>query len=161
MDFKAILHPTDFSEYSDAALRIASLMAAESGARLYIVHVDEALAPSALGFGGMGYTSESLVELQKENRERLNRIRPTKTGVDYETHFLVGVPDKEILEFAHRENIDLIVLGTHGRTGVARLLMGSIAESIVRHADCPVLTIKHSVAEATDPVVATTQPAQS
>ena len=74
-------------------------------------------------------------------RDRLAQVKPT-TDVAFDTRFLLGSPAKEILRFADREHVDLIVLGTHGRTGLSRLLMGSVAEIVVRRATCPVLSLK-------------------
>ena len=62
--------------------------------------------------------------------------------MQYEHHYLSGVPETEILAFADREKVDLIVIGSHGRTGITRVLLGSVAEAVVRGAKCPVLTVK-------------------
>jgi len=72
-----------------------------------------------------------------EDPTRLHRV-----DTYFEHHLLSGDPGSELVHFAERENIDLIVMGTHGRTGLTRLLMGSVAEAVVRRAPCPVLTLK-------------------
>jgi nucleotide-binding universal stress UspA family protein len=77
-----------------------------------------------------------------EVRERLEKIVPTVGNVTYEHCFMMGLPVAEIVKFADREHIDLIVVGSHGRTGFSRLLMGSVAEGVVRTAKCPVLVVK-------------------
>lgn len=143
MKLKSIMCPTDYSSFSEAALGYASLLASESGARLYIVHVDEEFPTYVPGYGGYGISVEPTDQQEKEARAMLERVVPTIPDVQYEHRFLIGAPEREILTFAKKENVDLIVLGSHGRTGLARVLMGSVAEGIVRHATCPVLTVKH------------------
>lgn len=144
MQAKKILFPTDFSTSSDAGLREATALARESGALLLIVHVEE--PPTAYGGGEMYYgvpdpNNEQIVAM-------LKAVVPTSTDVRYEHRLIVGDPAAEIVRLAEEEGVDLIVLGTHGRTGLRRLLMGSVAEAIVRRANCRVLTIKepHEVA---------------
>jgi nucleotide-binding universal stress UspA family protein len=79
---------------------------------------------------------------RQEVRDQLERVLPTVPTVAYEHHYLRGSPVTEILAFAESENIDLIVMASHGRTGLSRLLMGSIAEGVMRKAKCPVLIVK-------------------
>jgi universal stress protein A len=149
MNLKTIMCPTDYSRSSEAALSYATLLASESGACLYIVHVHEGLPTFVPGYAGYDIPMDSADAHEKEAREALDRVVPTTPGVQYVHWFLTGAPEKEILAFAGRENVDLIVMGSHGRTGVARVLMGSVAEAIVRKASCPVLTIKQP--KAADP----------
>jgi universal stress protein A len=139
MNLKKILYPTDFSELSAAALNYASRLAAESGATLYVVHVDEQFhLNAAMGEPCYLYASQRDVDI----KNALEKIVPTVAGVKCEHHCLDGAPVEELLQFAKREDVDLIVLGSHGRTGLSRLLMGSIAEGITRRAECPVLVVK-------------------
>ena len=149
MNLKTILFPTDFSESSEAALAFASTLAAESGAKLCILHVAEDSSAYVSGYAGFAYLPEMAEQVAKENRTLLEQVKPTISGVEFEHRYETGSPAKEILELADREGVDLIVLGSHGRTGVSRLLMGSIAESVVRGANCPVLTVKQPL-EAED-----------
>ncbi len=142
MNIKTILLPVDFSHSSDAALSFASSLAAESQGLLYLVHVGEDSPAYLAGYGGFAYTPELAKKIEVENRELLDQIQPTVAGVKHERHYLTGDPAHEILSFAERENVDLIVIGSHGRTGLSRLLLGSIAEAVVRGANCPVLTVK-------------------
>lgn len=74
--------------------------------------------------------------------EMLKKIRPTDPNVPYEHRLVVGSPAHAICDLADEEGVDMIVMGTHGRTGLRRLLMGSVAEHVVRWANCPVLTFK-------------------
>jgi nucleotide-binding universal stress UspA family protein len=139
MNAQRILCPLDFSENSRIALGYASTLAKESNAKLFLVHVDDSQVPYDAGFAAYvarpGDTEALL--------EQLRTIRPTNEDVEYEHQLLIGHPADAIVDFAKTHDIDLIVMGTHGRTGLARFVMGSIAEAVVRRADCPVLTVKH------------------
>jgi universal stress protein A len=135
---KRILCPIDFSEFSDAALAYASTLAYQAGAKLLLVYVDDRQFPYDAGFAGYVPPPDETEQLEKQ----LNETRPTIEKVECEHHLLFGHPPDAIVEFARTHEIDLIVMGTHGRTGVARLLMGSVAESVVRRAECPVLTLR-------------------
>jgi universal stress protein A len=136
MQTKKILFPTDFSHAGDAALEHAATLARESGATLLIVHVEEPL-PAYVGEGYYGLPNPPNPEV----RRMLEAIKPP-ADVKHAHLLLIGDPADEIVRLAEEEEVDLIVLGTHGRTGLSRLLMGSVAEQIVRRATCPVLTFK-------------------
>lgn len=133
-----ILFPTDFSTLSDAALRHATALAKDMGAKLIIVHVEE--PPAAYGTGEMyyGIPDPDLPALNK----MLEAVKPSDASVPCEHRMITGDPAGEVVALAEQEKVDLIVLGTHGRTGLGRLLMGSVAEAIVRRAPCPVITFK-------------------
>lgn len=132
-----ILCPVDFSENSEYALRYATSIAVDTGAKLHIVHVYA--EPIAYTDGFAAHISEDEFE---EERAMLKRIVPPNASVPYQHEFLIGHPADRLVEYAEKHNIDLIVMGTHGRTGLSRLLMGSIAEAVVRRAECPILTLK-------------------
>src|SRR6187402_2318251 len=138
MNAPKVLYPTDFSTTGQTALEMATSLARDRGATLVIMHVEE--PPMAYGGGELYYG------LDEPNREELKRmlseVRPTDPSVSYEHHLLMGSPATAIVFLAERENVDMIVLPTHGRTGLLRLLMGSVAEEVVRKAKCPVLTVK-------------------
>jgi universal stress protein A len=143
MNVERILFPTDFSHYNDAALEFACSLASESNAQLDIVHVDELRDLNAgLADSGYPYVLPTEIEDRVEIRKRLTQVVPTIAAVRYQHHYLKGSPAREIVEFAERENIDLIIMASHGRTGLWRLLMGSVAEAVMRKALCPVLVIK-------------------
>jgi universal stress protein A len=146
MNIQKILFPTDFSQLSTAALDYASRLASESHARLYIVHVDEQfLKHAAMGDAGYRFSPLSDSEARKAIRDQLSRIRPTTAGINFEHHCFDGAAVEELLDFAKRENVDLIVMGSHGRSGLSRLLMGSVAEGVARQAKCPVLIVKQPI----------------
>jgi nucleotide-binding universal stress UspA family protein len=139
MQMKKILFPTDFSEATVQAWEQANAMAKESGAKLLVVHVDE--PASAYGGGGDVFYVTTPAN-RKTMLRRLEAIVPTDRSIPYEHHLLTGDPATEIAHFAEQQAVDMIVIGTHGRTGLRRLLLGSVAEEVVRRASCPVMTFK-------------------
>jgi len=138
MEARKILFPTDFSTLSDAALAHATALARESGATLIIMHVEE--PPTAYGTGEMYYGIPEPDDVALS--AMLDGVTPTDPNVHYEHRMVIGDPAEEIVRMADDEQVDLIVMGTHGRTGLKRWLMGSVAESVVRYARCPVFTFK-------------------
>ena len=137
---KTILFPTDFSTASDAALVHAESLARQMNARLLIVHVEE--PPLAYGGGELYY---GLPEPDPQRiRSMLEDVRPKDPAVPYTHTLTMGDPAGEIVRIAADEGAEMIVLGTHGRTGMTRLLMGSVAEAIVRRAPCPVLVYRET-----------------
>jgi len=145
---KRILCPTDFSRHSRYALRRAAAMARASGAELVLLHV----VPQAT-LGGPNGDSYPLIlpnwqqtlKLQEERAraelERETRSKPL-AGVKVRTVLGAGSPYQEIVRIASRMHVDLIVISTHGTTGMFHLMLGSVAERVVRLAHCPVLVIK-------------------
>jgi nucleotide-binding universal stress UspA family protein len=148
MNFKNVLFPTDLSDYNGTALAYASVLAAESGAKLHILHVDDMQDISAelVEFGYVYPTPWDDNERAKV-REELNQITPAAAHVPFEHHYLRGAPARTIIEFAESQRVDLIVMASHGRTGLARLVMGSVAEEVTRRAPCPVLIVKQPAIE--------------
>jgi nucleotide-binding universal stress UspA family protein len=136
--FRTILHPTDFSEQSEAAYRLACALARHHRCRLLVAHVLEIPAAAYLGGGFVPDTSSELREAQ----EKLRRLRLEEEGGAVEQHLLSGEPAAEIVRLAEELKCDLIVMGTHGRTGLRRLVVGSVAEGVLRTAPCPVLVTK-------------------
>jgi nucleotide-binding universal stress UspA family protein len=146
MKANKILFPTDFSPSGQEALRWATVLARDTGASLTIIHVEE--PPMAYGGGEMYFPAEE--GNSEELRQALVKVVPTDPKVRFEHKLLSGDPATAIVEAAAEEKADLIVIGTHGRTGLTRLLMGSVAEAVVRRATCPVLTVKHPSAVPTE-----------
>ena len=139
MNMNKILFPTDFSHTGDEALALATSLARDTGAKLLIVHVEE--PPVAYGGGEMYYGVPD--PNTDQLRDMLHEVKPADPNVEVEHHLITGDPSSAIPRFAESEEVDMVVLGTHGRTGLTRLLMGSVAEAIVRRSPCPVLTYKH------------------
>jgi len=138
MNVNKILFPSDFSHTGDAALALATILARDTGATLLIVHVEE--PPVAYGGGELyyGIPNPATEDLQR----MLDEVKPTDPDIPCEHHLITGDPAAALVQFAEEQNVDVIVMGTHGRTGLSRLLMGSVAESIVGRAKCPVLTLR-------------------
>jgi nucleotide-binding universal stress UspA family protein len=132
-----ILHPTDFSDRSAHALRLAGALARDYGARLVVLHVAE-MPPAAYAEGFPPIDPDEVV---RDARRQLEALDVPLTTTPAERRLEVGNPIEVILHVARDLHADLIVMGTHGRTGLRRLLMGSVAEQIVRRATCPVLTM--------------------
>ncbi len=137
-----ILFPTDFSTASDTALPHAETLAKQKSATLLILHVEE--PPLAYGGGELYYglpepSSERILKM-------LEQVVPSDQTVSFKHRLTIGDPAGEIVRIASEEGAEMIVLGTHGRTGVTRLLMGSVAEAVVRRAPCPVLVYRETPA---------------
>jgi universal stress protein A len=137
MGTKKVLFATDFSIAADAALPEAEALAKARGASLLILHVQEPMLAydGALYYGPLEPTSETLDKM-------LHELVPADKSIPVEHRLGMGNPATEIVQTADQEPVDVIVMGTHGRSGLSRLLMGSVAESVVRHASCPVLIYK-------------------
>ncbi|GIW80870.1 MAG: universal stress protein [Gemmatales bacterium] len=141
MKLKAIVHATDFSEHSKYAFELACALARDHEAKLYIIHV-KIPEPMIYGEGMINLPEEGFDESLKR---RLEEIVPAHGSIEVERALLAGNPVTEIVNFAKKVDADLIVMGTHGWTGLSRIIMGSVAENVVRKAHCPVLTVKHPV----------------
>ena len=143
---RTILHPTDFSKQSEFAFQLACSLSRDYGAELYVLHVMP-LPVVAYMEGPLPIASEAL---QEELRQKLDRLH-AENGKFRVLHRLVeGEPVNEILHMATETSCDLIVMGTHGRTGVGRIMMGSVAEGVSRKAPCPVLTVKNPFPDAVE-----------
>jgi nucleotide-binding universal stress UspA family protein len=144
---KNILVATDFSEPSDAALAYGRQLARSFGARLIVFHAAENIA--ARGYGADGFVFlepdlQSQVEAAARTHARSLISDEDCQELGAEAVVVTAIsPAAAITEYARREQIDLIIVGTHGRSGVAHLMMGSVAERVVRTAPCPVLTVRH------------------
>ncbi|MCA9084743.1 MAG: universal stress protein [Planctomycetaceae bacterium] len=141
-----VLVPTDFSDYSAAAMRYACEVSRRFGSQMHLLHVvaDAAmLIPETTEFVGEALADATHAAITRAT-ERLNGMPNCAFQSDREVIRCVraGSPVTEIVRYAKEADVDLIVLGTHGRTGLSHLLMGSVAENIVRIAPCSVLTVK-------------------
>lgn len=141
---KHILCPTDFSEHSVEAMKFACTLADKFDSALHVLHVLEVLPSATPMFGGGLAIPTHTHESRQAVDEALARLPdPTwKVGTNVVRATADGAPFVEIIRYAKDQNIDLITLGTHGRSGLAHVLLGSVAERVVRKAPCPVLTIR-------------------
>ncbi|HET9553035.1 MAG TPA: universal stress protein [Anaeromyxobacteraceae bacterium] len=145
-DWKRILCPIDFSDASRSALETAADLARRSGASLTLFH-----AYPVPGYtfpdGSFVASSKMLEELADQAKRHLDEWKGIATGLgvaSVDAATAVGEPAHEIVAFAKEKGSDLVVVGTHGRTGLQHALMGSVAERVVRKAPCPVLTVRPS-----------------
>lgn len=143
MDIRKILIPFDFSEYSEKAFTWALAMAERYRARVLLLHVVPRPSYPPMLMGTYFNVAEFEVSLQTEAEARAKEFLG-KTGsrtVQIDTKVVIGEPFSDICQIAEQEQIDLIVMGSHGRTGLSHVLLGSVAERVVRHAPCPVLVV--------------------
>ncbi len=147
---KSVLVPTDFSDTSDAALRHAIDIAQTFGARLYLLHVPGAIGEHLEADFPLSEFEATVHRLLTAfvTPDELARLKP-------EYVLRVGATAEQIVRYAEERDVDLIVMGTHGRTGMAHLLMGSVAEQVVRTAPCPVTLVRAAKHPAKQPRVAT------
>jgi nucleotide-binding universal stress UspA family protein len=145
IQLQRILVPTDFSDCSRLAVRYAVALAEAFGSEVHLVHVLQdlvALTPEP----GMSFPppGDYLVELRTSAEQSLAQM-PEGDAVDacpVVRRVLQGPPFVEIIRYAREQDVDLLVVGTHGRSGLAHMLLGSVAEKVVRKAPCPVLTVR-------------------
>jgi len=147
LTIQRILVPTDFSEASEEALKYAKEFARAFSAELHLMHVLEDLAAHA-------WTTEVYVaalpgvhdEMERQAKDRLEAMLSPdeRQALRAQLILRVGSPFVEVVRYARDEKMDLIVMGTHGRGAIAHMLLGSVAERVVRKAHCPVLTVRHA-----------------
>lgn len=145
MKMRRILHATDFSAASSRAFKRAVDIAKVSGAELLLVHV----LPSALPIVADGYVSPKVYEdleaaTRADGQKRLDRLarRARAAGARVKSLLLEGVPHERIAQAARARKADMVVIGTHGRTGFAKLVLGSVASRVLAISPCPVLTVR-------------------
>jgi nucleotide-binding universal stress UspA family protein len=143
---KNVLVATDFSEAADAALAYGRALARAFGATLHVLHVADDMY---MRLGGDAYAAvlpELQEDVERQAKDRLARLLIDDDSMPLPTKSVVitaGATAPAIVNYAAKIDVDLIVVGTHGRSAVAHLLMGSVAERVVRTARCPVLTVRH------------------
>lgn len=139
-----ILVPLDLSDYAEHALPYARELAATYGARLHLLHVvDSQWVATTGGVAFPEYGSNIMERFEKEGEKGLVRLAETFEEADVVTAIRVGPPHVQIVQYARDEEIDLVILATHGHGGLKHALIGSVAEKVVQMAPCPVLTLKH------------------
>ena len=142
-----VLVPIDFSDYSKSALKYAVNFVKHFSAKLFLIYVVEpVIYPPDFSMGQIAIPSVDL-EMDKRAIEELNKLAEQEIPAEIKVKSIVktGKPFIEILETASEENVDLIIIATHGHTGVEHILFGSTAEKVVRKASCPVLTLREPI----------------
>jgi nucleotide-binding universal stress UspA family protein len=141
LTIRTILHPTDFSQHSTNAFRLSCALARDYSARLILLHVLE--RPVAVYAGVMTpQPPPPATEPRQAAIQQLQHMEPADGTLSVERLCEEGEPATGILQIAQERGCDLIVMGSHGRSGLGRLLMGSVAEEVVRKAACPVVIVK-------------------
>ena len=146
-DIKKVLVPIDFSDYSKNSLRYAVNFAKQFNAEIYLIYVVEpVIYPPDFSMGQIAIPSVN-AEWDERAKVELDNLAKTEIpeGVNVKTILKNGKPFLEIIDTASEENIDLIIIATHGHTGMEHLLFGSTAEKVVRKAPCPVLTLREPI----------------
>jgi universal stress protein A len=145
---RKIVVGTDFSELATAALRVAADLAAKTGAELIIVYADPFEPPAEFTSREIADVAQSIEASKRLAGEELTRYVAASVppGIKWRASVIEGFPAAVIRDIADKENADLIAVGTHGRTGLQRLLLGSVAEELMRTAKVPVLTARMPVA---------------
>lgn len=134
---QTILFPTDFSDEAAHALEVARSLARDHQAKIVLMHATMPVAAVEV------YIAQpDIDELRAQSLKQLKAVAAGISDIPVETEVLMGEPGQMIIGLAEKLSADLIVMGTHGRGGVSRLLLGSVADYVLRHAPCPVLTIK-------------------
>jgi len=144
MEIKSILFPTDFSEGSAEALKYAVEFANRYGAKLYVLHVIYDVAKASGWYVPHVSMDAIYKDIQEGAKKELDNFGVKELGglKSIERIVQTGVPYQEIMNCAVKNKIDMIIIGTHGRTGIDRILFGSTAAQVVRNAPCPVLTVR-------------------
>jgi nucleotide-binding universal stress UspA family protein len=143
---KSILVPTDFSEYSDRAIKQAVDIAEQNNAKIYLLHVVDKLQQCAIDYcipveTMMKVQSDSEKEASRKMQDEAKKITQAKK-IDVTFDVKSGIPFEEILKGQQERKADLIVIASHGRTGIMKSLIGSVAEKVMREAKCPVLLVR-------------------
>jgi nucleotide-binding universal stress UspA family protein len=146
---KKILYPTDFSEHSQAAIPFSVDLAKHYGAELHCIHVVDTEHEF---FMEAGYVIplrtnpidiEHLQTVAREQMEEFVNKHMSEVSSSVRIAVVLGKPFEQIVRYARKENVDLIVIGTHGHSALASMLLGSVAEKVIRKAPCPVLSVRH------------------
>jgi nucleotide-binding universal stress UspA family protein len=130
----------DLSTNGMDAIDVATSLAKADGGRITFFHTAIPDLPTE-----SGYAAIELAEALRAAQTELGRVRPTDPSVPFAHEIRQGEPAAEIVKFAKENNVDMIVMTTHGRSGISRLLMGSVAEHVIRKAPCPVLTLRTAI----------------
>jgi len=157
--FRKILVPVDFSDVTDKVLDEARRIARSFDAKTWLVHV-AAPEPDFIGYEvGPAYIRDSLARNLRDQHQRLQAYQGTFTaeGLEATSMLVPGIPVRKVVAEAERLAPDLIIIGSHGHGALYHLLMGSVAESVLKHAACPVLVVPSKLAEPTEAEATTSE----
>ena len=143
--FHRIVVPADFSSCAEEAWALAQRVAESLGSEVVLVHVFGALpAYGDVPLGHSDATGQAMESARKWVSDELEKMvaRARERGLKVRTVMSTGVPHQEIVELATNERADIVIMGTHGRSGLSRMLLGSVAERVIHFAPCPVLTVR-------------------
>jgi nucleotide-binding universal stress UspA family protein len=143
--FERVLVPTDLSDFAALALRYAALMRERAGSALTLLYADETYLPVDLLEAPLGYYLENAPQSREKLQTRFSEYAKAQIGGAFETMVVQDSPARAILNAARSLRSDLIILGTHGRRGVRRAILGSVTENVLHEADTPVLTVTPSL----------------
>ena len=139
-----ILVPTDFSESANAALAYAKLLAEKFGARLYVLHVLQSPFTYLQGLEMSPQMALLREDISRDAGSRLERLLTPQEKKRFNARIRTewGIPDLEIVDYSVKNEIDLLVMGSHGHGPIRRMFLGSVADKVIRHGHCPVLTVR-------------------
>jgi universal stress protein A len=140
---QSVLVPVDFSKDSILAAKFAASLAEQYGSKLYVLHVIEGPHPSVKEY--LKSFEDFRHEMMEKIREDLGKVipRPVRQRIRVEEILEMGHPHEVIIDRAKDLGVDVIVIATHGRTGLSHFLLGGVAERVIRHAECPVLVVRN------------------
>ena len=148
---RRILVPTDLSDFAALALRYAAMIRERAGSQLTLLYADETYLPVDLLEAPLGFYLESAPKSREKLQAKFDEYAKAQIGGKFETIVVQDSPARAILNTAQSMHPDLIIMGTHGRSGLVHVLLGSVSERVVRKAPCPVLTVRHPEHEFVHP----------
>src|SRR5512142_1739196 len=139
--FRRVVVPTDLSDFAAMALRYAAMMRERAGSELTLLYADETYLPVDLLEAPLGYYLENAPQSREKLQQKFNEYAKAQIGGKFETIVVQDSPSRAILNTAKSVGADLIVMGTHGRSGVRRALLGSVTENVIHESETPLLTV--------------------
>ena len=140
--FGRVLVPTDLSDFSSVALRYAALLREKAGSNLTLLYADEVYVPVDLLEAPIGYYLENAPQTREKLQAKFNEYAKAQIGGKFETVLVQDAPSRAIVNTAKSMHADLVVMGTHGRRGLRRAILGSVTENVLHDSDVPVLTVR-------------------
>jgi nucleotide-binding universal stress UspA family protein len=152
-DYKRILVPTDMSDFATLALRYGALFREKLGSSLTLLYADELYLPADILEAPIGYYLENSPASRSELQTKLTEYASAQIGGTFETVVVQDSPSRAIVNTSRQMKPDLIIMGTHGRRGLRRAILGSVTENVLREADGPVLTVTPALMTGSEPTI--------